>query len=594
MTNSLRALEGNLENAESLLTDGDLSGAQKELQEAVEVADRAAGLADRPSLAFSSIVPRWGRDLRAVRALARAGSLASRGALEAVNGLAELGPTADEAAGTLFSDGQVHFEPLASTKRSVLAAGQLLNQALEEINDAPDPSVARVQRIVRDVFQDLAEARARVDDASNLFTLLPDLFAKGSERSYLLVFQSLGEARGTGGVITFYGVLDAEDGRLELRDVGPIRTLPNYSAGIVDPPVSGPDWLEKSYGPQGALTQWQQANLTPNFAVAADVLLQMYERHTGDALDGVVAMDPVMLEQTLSALEPIEIGDTTITQSNVVQLTMEDSYQTLDDASQDDFVLTLIGTYWERIASGEADVRMLAEGLGSATKGGHLRLHVARDSTEERLAELASGVFPEGDEPNVQLVYHQNYGNNKVDYYMRRRLDIEVALDPAGNATVNSSITIQNLAPRAASIPPTELLGIPGQRGVKEGWNKMLLSLLAPRGSRDAEITIDGQSDAVPFSFEDSSYPVFWDLLQIPPQESVTVKVSYVVPHAVGPVGDFRFTLVPQSLAHPDEYSLEVRAPESTLSTSEGDIIELYEEAGQLKQARTVSLQLSS
>ena len=171
----------------------------------------------------------------------------------------------------------------------------------------------------------------------------------GGERRYLLSFQAPGEARGTGGLAGLVGVLETNPGRLELGDVLPYQDLgPSRIRN-----VEAPDWFEASYGPQQALTEWPQANVSPNHPVVADVLLDMYEAARGERLDGVLTMDPITLAYLMEGIGSIETRrpEMVLDSSNAADVLLHDSYTDFETPEEQNFFLgEVVDGFWSRLS----------------------------------------------------------------------------------------------------------------------------------------------------------------------------------------------------------------------------------------------------
>jgi len=517
-----------------------------------------------------SWLPRIGRDVRAVRALSDGAREATEGARAAVVGLGALGAEGPEIGDSLFQRGKVRFEPLSRALPHFRQASVLIGAASRSVNRAPQPSIEYLRDILSTAGDDITEAQRAADTGALLLDLLPDLFGKGGRRSYLLAFQSLGESRGTGGVINFYGVLETSRGRVRLTEIAPTPRLPDWNGGIIGSPVRGPQWLKESYGPQKALQQWQQTNLTPNFPVAANILLKVYEEFTGERLDGVVAMDPITLEFLMPAVDPVVAFDTHVTSRNVAHLLLRDSYLRFDSDEQNRFLIEVVDGFWAAISAGKADARRLAEGVAQATSSQHFKVYMRDAELQEKLARLGADGFFDTKASNVQLVYHQNYGRNKVDYYLHRKVSTEIRLGVDGAAQVTTKIKLRNRAPAQLGGAPTVLLGDPAIEGIKAGMNQMLLSVLVPKGVQDARLHERSESSVVPFSFDDSGFPVFWDVVKMPPGSSKTIRLEYRIPEALDEGERFELLVFPQTLVHPEQYDITIRPPEGKRLWAEG------------------------
>jgi hypothetical protein len=364
-----------------------------------------------------------------------------------------------------------------------------------------------------------------------------------------------------------FSVLEARDGRVT---VGPIRGIDRMqtseAASAVAPPVG---WFSRTYGDQLALVQAQQANVTPRFPLAAEVLLRMYNVAEGDHLDGAIAVDPVAFAKLLRATGPVSARQLglDVTADNAERVLMHDAYTMIDDHRvQDAYLSRLTARLWDRLGSGDVEGATLALALAEAAGENHIQLY-ARDAEEQRmLARLGiSGDFTKSGSA-VQFVYNNNYGMNKVDYYLRRHIDTRVQLRPDGSANVTTRVTVKNLAPRRGD---SVLFDSPG-KGALPGENRMILNVILPDGAQPYLSRSSESGTGRPSTFRESGRAVAWETFEVGPHDLETFTVAYRWPEAVRD-GLFDLVLYPHTRSTPDTYSLTVEAPaDSELEQSDG------------------------
>lgn len=141
----------------------------------------------------------------------------------------------------------------------------LLDDAAIRLDGAPEPTLPVLGRALDTARWRIERAMEATKDAQTLFRAAPSLFGDVARRRYLLAFQSPSEARGSGGFMGLYGILEADGGRLSLRKMGPIGDLSLSPAEAVD----APGWFERRYEGFASLWQWQQANLSGDFPTVA-------------------------------------------------------------------------------------------------------------------------------------------------------------------------------------------------------------------------------------------------------------------------------------------------------------------------------------
>jgi hypothetical protein len=348
-------------------------------------------------------------------------------------------------------------------------------------------------------------------------------------------------------------VLTADDGRLSL---GKFRSAGEIQGGLAEP-VSAPEWFGPNYDFQSAREVWTQANLTPNFAAAATVFLNMFEVSTGNALDGAIAMDPITMSTLMHATGPITDPGTgeVIDPDQVDDLLLEDSYVRFDSQAQNDFIEQLVRQFWQQFRDGDVGPEVFGA-IAETARGGHLMAFSSDPDEQQSIETLGvSGDFSVHG-PNVQLAFNENYSVNKVDVYLHRDIDTSVQLLEDGGAKITTRVSLENLAPAG---PASVLLG--DGAPTPPGTNRMLQGLLIPVNGEVRSIEIEGER-LPPFTYSDTGYPVGWDLVTVPPGETLDLTYRYVLEGPpVGDRGRFGLTLVPQTSANADSFSIRFLPP---------------------------------
>lgn len=571
LVGDLRAASSSLEQARDRFDAGDVDAAELEITEALERSEAALSLRWHPAHVVGSLFA----DFQAVTDVASAAEDVSRAGLSAVEAARVLGVSdSREIASTVYEDGRIRFDALEKAQPLVAAAAESLDKAAEHLAAAPPPSLGIVQDAIDEASDQVASARVTATNGSVLFDVLPSLLGREGPRTYLLAFQALGEARATGGVVGFYGVLQADDGRISLGHVGPVHDLGRTERSE---PVDAPPWFERSYAPQFALRQALQANVSPRVPVVADVLLEMYEASTGAELDGVVFMDPITMGALLRSTGPIEVSgfEGAIGPENAAEVLLRRSYLDFSDPLQQNVYLgSLIREFWGRIEAGDLHGAKLARAVADQVSTKHLMVYAQDPEDQRALATLrADGDFTAAGGV-VQQVFNNNYAVNKVDYFLRRTVETRIDLTADGDARVRTSVTLRNEAP---SGPASLLLGPPPNKPKDPpGLNRMVLGFLLPKGAEPHQFFVrEGADPQDPFLYSDSGRPVVWDILELLPGESRTVSTTYVIPDAIGvgpEGGDMRFVLWPQTRSTPDDFEVLVSPPEGFLVRGEGEM----------------------
>jgi hypothetical protein len=202
-----------------------------------------------------------------------------------------------------------------------------------------------------------------------------------------------------------------------------------------------------------------------------------------------------------------------------------------------------------------------------------MRIFVTDQKVRRELEELEVDGSIERFGANLQAIFTNNYGVNKVDYFLHRKIDTLIEVGQGGDLRVRTKVILRNDAP---SGPRSNLLG--GiENNLPPGTNRQTLSFLVPTGARLGGLRIDGKKGGS-IVYSDSKHPVVWDVVTIPPGEKSVVSLVYVVRGGASLDGDggaLSFTLLPQPMLNVDELTATVLSPGGYVIADEASETEL-------------------
>jgi hypothetical protein len=212
-----------------------------------------------------------------------------------------------------------------------------------------------------DLFSSVSTA---VDTLSRTSRLLPDMLGRNGPRTYLVLVQNNAEWRSLGGIAGAAVVLRADDGRLSLIGALSSGDLPR---GFTNPVVALPDEVTKIYDTKPA-RYFQNLTQIPDFTVDAPIAREMYRLKTGTDVDGVLAIDPVVLSYLLQTTGPVALpsGDA-LSADNAIPLLLNEVYlRYAKPADQDAFFAGAAGAVFQALADGRGSASGLISALTRA------------------------------------------------------------------------------------------------------------------------------------------------------------------------------------------------------------------------------------
>jgi len=253
-----------------------------------------------------------------------------------------------------------------------------------------------------------------------------------------------------------------------------------------------------------------------------------------------------------------------VTADNVVKTTLHDAYVYFegDNDRREAFLGDVVDAAWEAFSNRDlgSPARVVKE-LARATRTKHLTLWFA-DERAQRLAVRAGadGAVPRAP-ADLVLVTTGNASENKLDFFLQRRLRYELELAPReGGAEVDASgsleVALENTAP--ATGLPSYIIGS-NRPDYAAGENGTFFSAYSPLDLGIA--TIDGETAGIERGREFGRH-VYSRFLRIPAESTTTVELPLSGTLHLRPDGAYDLALVTQPSVRPDLTTVRLHLPD--------------------------------
>ncbi|MEV7006425.1 DUF4012 domain-containing protein [Streptosporangium sp. NPDC051022] len=499
---------------------GALAGALADARRPAAEARRLTGGLDWTMLAHAPLV---GAGATTVRGLAETAAELT----DVLAGVQTAGAALTAARTRSLGDIRRTLADLAAAAPVLDAATVRLTRAGSRLADTPARTgLEPLDRARETALRETDRLRERLGDAAVAAALLPPMLGHDGPRRYFLAFQTNAEARGTGGLVGAFGVLEADHGRIGVHGLAANTGLAESATPVTD---YGPDYRAR-YGPS-ATRLLSVSNLSPHFPYAAGTWAELWERQNRGRLDGAVATDPVGLSYLLELIGPVTLpGGETLTAQNVVDLTERAAYARYPDPGERKrFLVGVAGAVADALPESSAGPTRLLSVLSRMV--GERRIQIwSRRPAEQRLlsATPLAGVLPRRPGPFAGLVVNNSAGG-KLDYYLDRSLDYELGPCQAGLRPARVRVRLANDVP-GGELPSyvTDRLDSPGREHVT-GSNLLWVSLYAGVGAKLDAARLDGRRVRV-ISEVERSHPVYSVLLELDPRKSRTLELDLTEP----------------------------------------------------------------
>lgn len=335
------------------------------------------------------------------------------------------------------------FSLLKNEEQNLRDAAHLLDLTAGDLGKI-DPSALPAR--LRPLYNQIATNFPLLQHGAALLPILPQLLGDGQPVDYLVIAQNRDELRATGGFITGIGTVRLDSGDLVSFEMGDSYRIDDFSKPYPPPPEAIQRLMLAGY--------WvtRDANWSPDFPTSARDIQELFTLSTGQETAGVFAFDQEAVRRLLSVTGPIQLeqADTPITAANVEDYMQAswapDPGEGLTRAwwlQRKDFMKTLGEAILDQLLNPQNPRTLvnLAPTMLGLIREGHFLVYLNDSEAQEKLAalDLANQLDPgRGD---FLLLVDSNFGFNKVDAVVTRRLryaiDLTDLAHPKGTVSIS-------------------------------------------------------------------------------------------------------------------------------------------------------------
>ncbi|MFF5216889.1 DUF4012 domain-containing protein [Micromonospora sp. NPDC000442] len=465
------------------LVGGDTARAQRTLAALQEQSGAARRATGDPGWWLGRQAPVAGANLTAVRQIAIAIDDLARQAFPALLRV-DLG-------GLVPQEGRLDLNGLRTVTDDLVAVHATVQRTRTELAEVSgDRLVGQVRRALAELRGEIDRLAAMTSAADRASRLLPPLLGVDGPRRYLLVSQNSAELRATGGMFGAYAVIEANKGRVKMGAQGSSSSLGRFVQ-----PVKVPAEVRALWGELPGIYP-ADVNLSPHFPTAAALYREMYRRHSGEQVDGVLAVDPVVLSYLLKATGPVRVpGGVALSAENAVRTLLSDTYQRMDPSEQDNFFAGAAATVFDTLFARNIHPNGLLSVFNRSIQERRILFWSARPEEQRTFGDSRmAGTLPEQDTVPTVGVFLNDGSGAKLGYYLRQTADLTVGDCHAdGRRELSLRVTLRSTAP--ASGLSESVLGL-GRAG-DPYTVRTLVSVYGPTGGAVLDTRIDGAETSV-------------------------------------------------------------------------------------------------
>lgn len=445
--NSASTVMSQVDTIKTSIKDGDAEALRSSVNTVVNSTNVISSEVNSPLWGAATLFPVVGQDVKSAQTLVNAAKNLVDNALE---------PISDDIAGvslsSIVSGGSINAELVSKVCDTGLEVLPVVEESVEQINSLPDAKISQVQSIINKVKTPLSGSSETISKLKPILENLPRMVGAEGARSYLVIAQNNAELRATGGFPGSWGTITVDNGVISMGDFTSIVHQDGLSVELTDE--------ERSAIATNMDTDPAQVNCTADFVRVGELSREYWLQATGQQVDGIVAIDPVFLQQLIGLVGGFTASDgTEVNGENCAELLMSTSYSMYqnDDEAQDSFFSDVASNAFNHVLGniGNIDSNKLVDLVKKSAWYDHrLLVWMANEDEEAMVKEFGfSGKLQTDVSEPVLGVYVNDDTWSKIDWYAKLSTSVSEGVK---NADGTTTYTVQTDLTNTLSLEEAE------------------------------------------------------------------------------------------------------------------------------------------
>jgi len=531
--NDASLIRSRLAQVQRLVAAGDVHDAQKVAATIPALAHRAHKLTTGPAWFLSSEVPYFGKPLQVVRGTAAATDvLGSEGVTSLLSVIGDLDPAKLRVRGDT-----VNLAPIVAAAPKLKVVDKAIDHALRDLHKVPGSTwFTPVDGVRSSMMTTLTAVGGYVDAATRAAEVLPTLLGNDGPKRYFIGLQNEAEMRGTGGLPGSFAILVANKGTVKFTHFESDVVFQLGAEHLVDTGLDfGPAYLQ-TYVEANPTQRYVNSNISPNFSYAAQIWAVMWEKVSGEHVDGALALDPQVLANLLTATGPVKTAQGgVLTAENVVPLTEQQEYAIFSDNNErKQFLVDVLKDVSNYTIAGHASAASLVSALSLSSRQHRVQFWTSDAASQAVIDQTNySGTIPAAPDRTFIGMVVSNDAAGKLDYYLRRSVQYQ-STGCGDTRDVAVTMQLENTAP-GTGLPPyvTTRLDRDHPANVQPGDNRETLDYWATAGAQLESVTVNGVVSTASV-YQLDGHPIYRLNLELPHGTSSTVVLHLAEPKTKG------------------------------------------------------------
>lgn len=285
----------------------------------------------------------------------------------------------------------------------------------------------------------------------------PQLLGKDKSKTYLVLFENNMELRPTGGFIGSFGLVTFDGGRLSDLTVNDVYSADGQLNGHVEPPLPIKNYL-------GEANWWlRDSNWDPDFPTSAKRAEWFLDKEISKQVDGVVAIDLFPVKEILKYTGPVFLSDynLNITADNLYEKTQSEVENNFFPGTHKkaSFLTALSRSLLTEVVKLKMNQKLgILQTFYNGLSGRHVQLYLHDQIPQQVFSSLgwdgAVAIPGCGADcyPDLVGIVEANVGMNKVNYFIKRNINLEVT---PGTNGIKHKLTLSLKNPANPALGPS-------------------------------------------------------------------------------------------------------------------------------------------
>ncbi|HYI46171.1 MAG TPA: DUF4012 domain-containing protein [Actinomycetota bacterium] len=466
------------------------------------------------------------------------------------------------------------IEDIAATIKDVHQAISGVDRELRAVRLQQIPR--RLRPKVTQGIEQASETEELLGKAEAGLAILPRFLGADGQRIYLFGMQNSAEQRGTGGAMLQFALLSITDGRPELSEDASTVYDVDKDRTPISIPLPEDAWYVREISDA---QRFGNANWSPDWPLSAQLTID-YARASEptfpEQIDGVFAVTPITMQKLLPGVGPYRIPTgNRISAKKVVHFLLYKAYASFPIPKVRRARLReVVDGFYERLLRPDHPSEIV-KGFGASLAEKQMQIWMADPTEQAFIKEMEwDGGLDTARGSDYINVVEQNVGGNKLDYFSEQRTSVDVRIEGA-DAHVSTNISVRN----GVFLPqPRWSMGDSGPD------HHPMMNIYVQGDAQLQSASVEGTrldtaaaglaawpAEDRPAEHFELGKKVWSTVLQIPPQETASVSVDYLVPGVVREAdgrSTYRLVVQHQPKLRPDELRVRLQLPEDALGIS--------------------------